>query len=72
MTGRGGGKKEVMKVRTKDEILKDVQAFCEYLPDKAWYVEYAKLEVLLDIRDLIDDLAVAINEIDKTLCIVKK
>jgi len=59
-------------MKTKGEILKDVQSFCQYLTDKAWYVEYAKLEALLDIRDLLDDLAVAINEVDKTLCIVKK
>ena len=59
-------------MKTKDEILKDVQAYCEHLTDKAWHVEEAKLEALLDIRDLIDDLVVAINEIDKTLCIVRK
>ncbi len=62
-------------MRTKSEILNNVEALCQYVTDKpgaVWNVEYAKLEALLDIRDLIDDLAVAINEIDKTLCIVKK
>jgi len=50
-------------MRTKDEILKDVQAFCEHLPDKAWYVEYAKLEALLDIRDILDELTITVQNI---------
>jgi len=63
-------------MRTKDEILQETRASRHHVKDTlfeaAVIVECAKLEALLDIRDLIDDLAVAINEIDKTLCIVKK
>ncbi|MBW2006025.1 MAG: hypothetical protein JRI72_15770 [Deltaproteobacteria bacterium] len=64
-------------MRAKNEILKPIKELCEGVtndPEAAWhgYVEHAKLEVFLDIRDLLEDLAVAINEVDKTLCIVKK
>jgi len=54
-------------MRTKDEILKDVQAFCEYLPDKAWHVEHAKLEVFMDIRDVLADLTTTLEDIETAL-----
>ena len=59
-------------MKTKGEILKDVQSFCKYPTDKAWYVEYAKLEVLLDIRSFLDDLIVSIQDVNRTLSKLKK
>jgi len=50
-------------MRTKDEILKDVQAYCEYHPDETWYVEHAKLEALLDIRNILDELTIIVQNI---------
>jgi len=51
-------------MKTKGEILKDVQSFCKYPTDKAWYVEYAKLEALLDLRNILKALTEAVQRIE--------
>jgi len=55
-------------MRTKDEILKPIKELCEGVandPEAAWhgYVEHAKLEALLDIRNILDELTIAVQNI---------
>jgi len=54
-------------MRTKDEILKQVRELCIHLDndaEAAWYVEQAKLEALLDIRNLLGELTIAVQNLD--------
>jgi len=53
-------------MRTKNEILK-MLGECQSLsnkPEGAWYLEYAKLETLLDIRNLLSNLIETIQKIE--------
>jgi len=60
-------------MRTKDEILKQVRDLCInldndaetiwYDAEAAWYAEQAKLEALLDIRNILDELTIAVQNI---------
>ncbi len=53
-------------MRTKNEILK-MLGECQSLsnkPEGAWYLEYAKLGALLDIRNVLNSLAETIQKIE--------
>lgn len=59
-------------MRTKEDILNQVNILCRDSNDDIRYIEEYKLEALLDIRNILDDLTVAIQHVDKTLALLRK
>jgi len=64
-------------MRTKSEILNPIKELCEGVtndPEAAWhgYVEHAKLEIFLDIRDLLADLITTLEDIENVFKLGKQ